>query len=197
MQTKEFEKCLLSFEVEQSVPVVIRKPSYLDKPEWIYPQSHLFSLKDKCDIKVSTKTEKIQLLKVLLDLFSERKISVPTVHAGFFLLYGTPGTFANEHYIGEQLTEKKIGRKRLEALSKIPEVRVLDNDEFLAFQYQQMITEDMNNPILTKTRLMFSPELFDKVFGIKHVEERVKWVEPVSGEKNLDSYLLDEETKRI
>lgn len=193
----EFEECLLLFEREQSVPVIIRKPSYLDKPEWIYPQSHLFSLKDKCDIKVSTKTEKIQLLKVLLDLFIIRKISVPTVHAGFFFLYGTPITFTNENYIGEQLTEKKIGRKRLEALSKIPEVRVLDNDEFLAFQYQQMITENMYNPILTKTRLMFSPELFDKIFGIKHTVESLKWVEPISGERNLKSNLIDKDDQKI
>ncbi|MDP4084690.1 MAG: hypothetical protein Q8934_08765 [Bacillota bacterium] len=195
MDETKFKECLLSFEKEQSVPVIIRKPTYLDKAEWIYPNAHLNYLKGKWDIKVNRKTERAQLLKKLLDLFIGGLISIPSVHVGFILLYGT-SLISNENYTGHEVTEKKIGRKRLEVLAKIPEMRILDNDEFIAYQYQQMLGDNEKNPVLNGVRILFSPDMFDKIFGRTYTDSSIKWIEPISGQQNLNSYLWISDTER-
>ena len=126
-----FFNTMLSFERNHVVPVIIRKTNE-DRAEWVYSESHIEYLKGLCLVKFPRKKERVEVMKKILDLYAKNRVGIVVVHAAFiFLLIGND--------VSAELTslsERDIGQKRLHIFSGIPEIRILPDDEFLAYQVQ-------------------------------------------------------------
>lgn len=126
-----FLNAMLSFERNHVVPAIIRKVNE-DRAEWIYSDSQVELLKGLCFVKFSKRSERVSVMKKIIDLYSSGHIGVLVVHAAIICLWIV------DHYSAELngLTERNIGQKRLQIFSSIPEIRILTDDDFLTYQLQ-------------------------------------------------------------
>ncbi|KAB2329430.1 hypothetical protein [Bacillus mesophilum] len=197
MEENNFKDCIMAFEKEQSLPLIIRKPIYLDRAEWIYPISSVSHLRNNCSYQINAKTEKTKLLKILVDLFTNQSIGTSTVHIGFVLIFGSASAYSSDYYFADEVTEKNIGRKRIEVLSEIPEMRIVNNDEFLGLQHSQMVHENVESKQIEKIRLMYDSKLYQKLFGGKYKNNEIAWIEPTCTDDSLKVRLWDKNNHEL
>lgn len=128
-----FFNTMLSFERNHVVPMIIRKTNE-DRAEWIYSESHIEHLKGLCYVKFPRKKERVDIMKKILDFYSERRVGVVVVHAALICLL--IGNDSAAELTG--LTERDIGQKRLKIFSVIPDIRIFTDDDFLEYQLRLM-----------------------------------------------------------
>ncbi|MFT9494584.1 MULTISPECIES: hypothetical protein [Bacillota] len=191
-----FEEFLSKQQERFSAPVIITKDDWSQKEEWIYSESFFDSYyKYPYYTAKKSKATRTKRLKELLLMYHEGKLSISIVHLGIVHIYGQ--SFHMDLY-SEEFTEKGIGKRGFDIYRRIPGFRVVSNDEFIAYQWQQMISENgagSRNPRLSNIRLMFNPELFEQYTGVYYTDSNLKWVEPLSGRYDLECRLWVSDTE--
>lgn len=132
----EFIEEITNLENNHFVPVIIKKGCE-DKAEWIYSESYVRALKEKCLVNFTRKSDRLNVIRKVIDLHIENKISVVSIHAAFICLFKA-NLFSMEFVKADGMNVKQIGIKRMKSFASIPEIRVIPDHEFLMYQVNDM-----------------------------------------------------------
>ncbi|MED3804415.1 hypothetical protein P4562_21175 [Lysinibacillus xylanilyticus] len=133
----DFIEEISDFENNHFVAVIIKKGGE-DKAEWIYSESYVRALKEKCLVNFTRKSDRLNVIRKIIDLYTENKISVVSIHAAFFCLFKAK-LFSMEFVKADGMNVKQIGIKRMKAFGCIPEIRVIPDHEFLMYQVDDIV----------------------------------------------------------
>lgn len=129
----------MDLENEHMVPVIIKKQKG-DKEEWIYSETHVKTLKRKCITKFTRKSERLSVIRKVIDLYIERELGVTSIHASLICLFQSK-MFTLEFEAADGMNAKQIGMKRLRAFSYLPEIRIIPDHEFLMHQLNDITNQ--------------------------------------------------------
>lgn len=127
---EQFIKKLVDFENEHIIPVIIHKQKD-KKVDWIYSSSFVETVKRSFLNRFSRKEERVNVLKKVLDLYSENKISTSMVHVAFIIMF--------QEFSADSLGVREIGQKRLGIFERIPEIIIYPDNEFLTWQIKNIL----------------------------------------------------------
>jgi hypothetical protein len=170
-------------------PVVIRNGGIFGIEEYRYPESFFRNLKWKYKLHLpyDKKSDRLFVLKHLVDQLMNDDINVNMFHLGEYCLYERRRNWTS---YAEDFTEKSIGKRRAEFLAQVPRSDFINNDDFLAANWSYLVDcrdievgEHRRNPLLSKVRILFTPEMFGDWTGTYY--SNADWVEPVSGDYDL------------
>lgn len=198
METKtveSFAEFLIKQQEQFSAPVIIRKYEWSQKEEWTYSESY-FDTYYKYPYYTAKKSKgtRTKRIKDLMLMYQEGQISISIVHLGIILVYG----FSHMDLYSDEFTEKELGKRIFAIYNKVPSFRIISNDEFITYQWQQMFKNSEigeRNPMLNGIRIMFNPELLEQYTGVHYTDPEIKWVEPVPGKFDLESRLWVSDTE--
>ncbi len=135
-QIDDFIESILLFENSHFVSIIVKKDRE-DKGEWIYSESYVKALKERCLVNFTRKSDRLAVIRKVIDLYINNKISVVTIHAALICIFKAK-LFTAEFIKADGLNVKQIGMKRMNAFACIPEIRIIPDHEFLMFQVKQI-----------------------------------------------------------
>ncbi|MCY9763169.1 hypothetical protein M5X06_22395 [Paenibacillus alvei] len=169
-------------------PVIIRRwggGSPSEKMIYEYPYTYFFNLKNNNRLYVyaETKTERIKVLKMLIDKLMAGEINIHLYHLGIFILYPYLNTFYQDQ------SEAILGKKRLIYIASLPRMELKSNDDFLSSVWSDLIDrhypevgeEVVRVPLLSEIRMLFTSDRFGNYTGTHFYD--ADWVEPIYGNR--------------
>ncbi|WP_088834376.1 hypothetical protein [Paenibacillus tyrfis] len=134
------------------------------------------------------KSDRIAIVKFLLDKLTAGSIDIPMYHFGLFSIYGGRESYRLE----EDFSESAIGKRRAEYANTLPRAEYISNDDFVSSIYSYLIErrhtevgrDYRRNPYFNEVRLLFTAEQFGAYSGLHYTD--ADWVEPISGKMDLE-----------
>lgn len=171
-------------------PVIVRKSFRYEKnDEYIYPIAFFKSLLRDYSLGFDRekKSDRLFLLKYIIDQHMSGKINIFSYHLCMFLLYRD---YRHEDRMEEDLTEGAVGKKRAQFAKSLPVVNYMSVDDFItavwAYQIERWHTannEYERAPYMDNVRILFSKEQLSNWVGRDYYA--ADWVEPIPGDMNL------------
>jgi hypothetical protein len=170
-------------------PVIIRKGDIYQEGEYRYPITFFNNLqwKYKLHMPYEKKSDRVFILKQLIDQFLIGEVDLHMFHFGVYCVYGHRRSWTS---MDEDFTEKSIGKRRADFYAKLPVTRYIDNDEFFAQTWSLLVDrrevnigEHRCNPTFSQLRILFTPELFGAWSGTYY--SNADWLEPIGGDFDL------------
>ncbi|WP_244944322.1 hypothetical protein [Paenibacillus polymyxa] len=171
-------------------PVIVRRwmDRLGDSPEgkyvYEYPERFFQNLRHKYDIFVyaEKKSDRLKMLKYLVDELMAKRIDIHLYHFGMNLLYPYASRDQKED-------EEAVGKKRSEFMSHLPRFELKSNDEFVSNiwsdlilrRYPEVGEEIVTVPSFSQLRILFTADNFGDHTGTYYFD--ADWVEPIPGLK--------------
>lgn len=156
---------------------------------YAYPRSFFRNMKFEYQIHMpyEKKSDRVTIIKFLLDRLMAGSIDIHMYHFGLFLIYHGEHSYTQE----EDFEEKAIGKKRVAYEMTLPRSEFKDNDTFISSIWSSLIErretdigEYRRNPIFNQLRILFTSEQFGNFSGMHYYD--ADWVEPISGKADLE-----------
>lgn len=171
-------------------PVIIKRYTY-EKVEYVceYPESYFFNLQFEYELYIFSekKSDRLAVVKFLLDKLMGNEIDIHLYHFGTYLLY-------SDYYSSQRSDDynaASIGKKRATYAATLPKSRFLNNDDYITASYSNLmrkkytdISEYRSNPVLSNVRMLFTPDQIG-AYGWP-TYSNADWVEPISGKLDLE-----------
>lgn len=167
------------------IPVLIRKYDWENESRYIYPSEIFRNFHYQLNLGWSSLKTQVRraVLKDLVDSYADGDISLSVYHLGQYCIYLSNASLSQ--YEGD-FQSNILGKKRYEGFAKIPQAKLVGNDEYMIDVWQSLkyyyASGDSHNPHLSKVRIAFDPDFFGDHSGTHFYD--CDWVEPVSGKSN-------------
>lgn len=172
--------------------------NYISPYRYTYPRAFFKALRmsQQLSFHIDKKSERKQILMLILDRLKAETIDIYLFHFAFFLIYGDYA-----HDLTEDLTA--VGKRREEYYATLPKMEVIENDDYLSHAWTDLIlrvggssnTETVYNPSTSSVRLLFESHQFGNYTG-RYYEDAV-WVDPVPGKEDFAVKKMGEPTSTM
>ncbi len=157
--------------------------------QYQYPKEYFRNLKMRYNIWMPTdkKSERVAILKFLLDQHHAGEIDIHLYHFGLFLIHG-------DYVRMEDFEESEIGKRRAAFERTLPRVEFKTNDDFFGSLWSDLIAyrdTDIGDykryPSFSEMRILFTADHFSNYSGTHYFD--ADWVEPIPGRDECKTWV--------